>query len=186
VTIANFGDGASNIGAFHESLNLAAVWKLPVVFVCQNNLYAEHTALRDGTSVTDISVRAVSYNIPGVTVDGNDPLAVYDAASAAIARARAGDGPTLIEAKTFRFNGHLVGDPGDYIPKDEYTAAVAADPHPRYRRYLIEGGFAEAAELDTIDAKIAAEIDAAVEFALASPLPDLAELRRDVFAEEMV
>jgi TPP-dependent pyruvate/acetoin dehydrogenase alpha subunit len=186
VTIANFGDGASNIGAFHESLNLAAVWKLPVVFVCQNNLYAEHTSLRDGTSVANISVRAASYDIPGVTVDGNDPLAVYDAASTAIARARAGDGPTLIEAKTFRFNGHLVGDPGDYIPKDEYTAAVAADPYPRYRRYLVEGGFAEAAELDAIDAEIAAEIDAAVEFALASPLPDLAELRRDVFAEEMV
>jgi pyruvate dehydrogenase E1 component alpha subunit len=111
---------------------------------------------------------------------------VYDAASTAIARARAGDGPTLIEAKTFRFNGHLVGDPGDYIPKDEYAAAVAADPFPRYRSYLIDGGFAAAAELDDIDAGIAAEIDAAVEFALASPLPDLAELRRDVFAEEMV
>jgi acetoin:2,6-dichlorophenolindophenol oxidoreductase subunit alpha len=186
VTIANFGDGASNIGAFHESLNLAAVWKLPVVFVCQNNLYAEHTALRDGTSVKDISVRAASYDIPGVTVDGNDPLAVYDAAAVAIARARAGDGPTLIEAKTFRFNGHLVGDPGDYIPKEEYEAAVAADPFPRYRRYLIDGGFAEAAELDGIDADIAAEVDAAVEFALASPVPELAELRRDVFADELV
>jgi TPP-dependent pyruvate/acetoin dehydrogenase alpha subunit len=186
VTIANFGDGASNIGAFHESLNLAAVWKLPVVFVCQNNLYAEHTALRDGTSVKDISVRAASYDIPGVTVDGNDPLAVYDAAAVAIARARAGDGPTLIEAKTFRFNGHLVGDPGDYIPKEEYAAAVAADPFPRYRRYLLDGGFADAAELDGIDADVAAEIDAAVEFALASPVPDLAELRRDVFADELV
>jgi acetoin:2,6-dichlorophenolindophenol oxidoreductase subunit alpha len=186
VTIANFGDGASNIGAFHESLNLAAVWKLPVVFVCQNNLYAEHTALRDGTSVKEISVRAASYDIPGVTLDGNDPLAVYDAAEVAIARARAGDGPTLIEAKTFRFNGHLVGDPGDYIPREEYAAAVAADPFPRYRRYLLDGGFADAAELDGIDADIVAEIDAAVEFALASPVPDLAELRRDVFADELV
>src|SRR5271166_500670 len=183
VTIANFGDGASNIGAFHESLNLAAVWKLPVIFVCQNNRFAEHTALRNGTSVERISTRAIGYGIPGVTVDGNDPLAVYDVAQTAIARARAGVGPTLIEAMTFRFNGHVMGDPGDYIPKDEYAAAVAADPYPRYRQYLLDHAVATAAELDEIDAAIAAEIDEALEFALASPLPDVAELARDVVAE---
>ena len=186
VTIANFGDGASNIGAFHESLNLAAVWKLPVIFVCQNNRYAEHTTYAHGTSVARIAMRAAGYGIPGVTIDGNDPLAVCDAASTAIARARAGDGPTLIEAMTFRFNGHLIGDPGDYIPKEEYEAAVAADPVPRYRRYLVENGHAEAAELDAIDAEIAAEIDAALNFALESPLPDIEELQRDVFADELV
>ena len=128
VTIKNFGDGASNIGAFHESLNLASVWKLPVVFVCQNNRYAEHTAFSKGTSVERIADRAKSYNIPGTCVDGNDPLAVYAAAKEAIARARAGGGPTLIEALTFRFNGHLIGDAGEYIPKAEYQAALAADP----------------------------------------------------------
>lgn len=185
VAIANFGDGASNIGAFHESLNLAAVWKLPVIFVCQNNRYAEHTSLRHGTSVEQISVRAASYGMPGVTVDGNDPIAVYDAASEAIARARAGGGPTLIEAMTFRFNGHVMGDPGDYIPKQEYAAAVAADPFPRYRQYLIDNKHAEATELDTIDREIAAEIDGAVEFALASPVPDIIELQRDVFADDL-
>lgn len=185
VTIANFGDGASNIGAFHESLNLASVWKLPVVFLCQNNQFAEHTAMRVGTAIDRISDRAASYTMPGVHVDGNDPLAVYAAAADAIARARNGDGPTLIEAMTFRFNGHVVGDAGDYIPKDAYAAAKLKDPFPIYRRFLLDDGHADEAELDGIDASILADVEEAVAFAKDSPFPELIELKRDVFAHEL-
>lgn len=185
VTIANFGDGASNIGAFHESLNLAAVWKLPVIFVCQNNQYAEHTSYATGTSVARISDRAASYGMPGIHVDGNDPLAMHAAAKQAIDRARAGDGPTLIEAKTFRFNGHLIGDMGEYIPKAEYAEAVKNDPYPRYRNWLVEHKHATAAELDAIDAAIKQEIDEAEAFAMSSAPPDIIEVKRDVYAAEL-
>jgi acetoin:2,6-dichlorophenolindophenol oxidoreductase subunit alpha len=185
VAVTNFGDGASNIGAFHESLNLASVWKLPVVFVCQNNRYAEHTAFSKGTSVARITDRASAYNMPGIHVDGNDPVAMYAAARQAIERARSGGGPTLIEAMTFRFNGHLLGDPGDYIPKAEYQAAVAADPFPKYRRWLVEKEHASAAALDGIDAEVAAEVEDAVQFAFSSPLSDVSEVRRDVYAQEL-
>jgi acetoin:2,6-dichlorophenolindophenol oxidoreductase subunit alpha len=183
VTIANFGDGASNIGAFHESLNLAAVWRLPVVFVCQNNRYAEHTGYAKATSVARISDRAASYNIPGVHVDGNDPIAVYYAAKEAIERARSGGGPTLIEAMTFRFNGHLIGDAGEYIPKDEYQAAVAADPYPKYRNWLIDSRTATESELQLLESAIQTEIDEAVEFAMNSATNSRAESRRDVFGD---
>src|SRR5262245_17343246 len=182
VTVTNFGDGAANIGAFHESLNLASVWKLPVIFLCQNNRYAEHTAYAKGTSVESIAARATSYSIPGVRVDGNDPVAVYEAARTAVERARAGEGPTLLEAVTFRFNGHLLGDPGEYIPKAEYQAAVAADPYPKYRRWLLEQQHANAAALDAIDAELDAELEAAVKFAFDSPLTGLDEITRDVYA----
>jgi acetoin:2,6-dichlorophenolindophenol oxidoreductase subunit alpha len=182
VTVTNFGDGASNIGAFHESLNLASVWKLPVIFLCQNNRYAEHTAYAKGTSVDKIADRAKGYNIPGVQVDGNDPVAVYDVARSAIERARSGQGPTLIEAVTFRFNGHLLGDMGEYIPKPEYAAAVAADPYPRYRQWLLDNKHGSAADLDAIDAKVNAELEEAVKFAFDSPLTEAAEITRDVYA----
>lgn len=185
VTVANFGDGASNIGAFHESLNLAAVWKLPVIFVCQNNGYAEHTVYSKGTSVERIADRAKSYSLPGIHVDGNDPIAVYGAAREAVERARSGGGATLIEAKTFRFNGHLMGDMGEYIPKEEYAAAKEADPFPRFRNLLIDAGHATAAELDAIDAEVRKEIDEAEEFALSSPHPDPIEVKRDVYAHEL-
>jgi pyruvate dehydrogenase E1 component alpha subunit len=182
VTVTNFGDGASNIGAFHESLNLASVWKLPVIFMCQNNRYAEHTAFAKGTSIESIADRAKSYSIPGVRVDGNDPVAVYNVARTAIERARDGQGPTLIEAMTFRFNGHLLGDMGEYIPKAEYAAAVAADPYPRYRQWLLDNKHATVAALDKIDSEINAELEAAVKFAFDSPLTDPVEITRDVFA----
>jgi TPP-dependent pyruvate/acetoin dehydrogenase alpha subunit len=184
VAVAYFGDGASNIGAFHESLNLAAVWKLPVVFVCQNNGYGEHTRYDLATSARRISDRAAAYQMPGVTVDGNDPLAVYKAARAAIIRAREGDGPTLIEAMTFRFHGHVFGDADAYMAPGEKEAAMARDPVPRYRAWLVEGGVADS-ELAALEAAIEREIDEAVAYALDSPLPDVAELRRDVFAEEL-
>ena len=185
VTIANFGDGASNIGAFHESLNLASVWNLPVVFLCQNNLFAEHTAMRKGTAIDRIADRAASYSMPGVHVDGNDPIAVYNAAREAVARARGGGGPTLIEAVSFRFNGHVVGDSGDYIPKEQYAAAKQKDPYPIFRTYLVENGHADEAALDAIDAAVQAEIEEAVRFAYDSPFPELIELKRDVFAYEL-
>jgi TPP-dependent pyruvate/acetoin dehydrogenase alpha subunit len=185
VTVANFGDGASNIGAFHESLNLASVWKLPVLFVCQNNRYAEHTSYAKGTSVERIADRAAGYGMPGVRVDGNDPVAVYQAAKEAIERARNGDGPTLIEAMTFRFNGHLIGDMNEYIPKHEYAEAAKNDPFPKYRQWLLDHGHADAAALDAIDAQVRAEIDEAEAFALSSPAPDAIEIKRDVYAYEL-
>jgi len=186
VTIAYFGDGASNIGAFHESLNLAAVWKLPVVFVCQNNEWGEHTTYEKATSAKQIADRAAAYAIPGIRVDGNDPIEMYAVAREAIDRARAGDGPTLIEAMTYRFHGHVFGDADAYMDKDRKAAAIAADPVPRYRRQLIEAGIATEEALAAMEAAIEAEIDEAVEYALASPFPGVEELARDVFAEETV
>lgn len=185
VAVAYFGDGASNIGAFHESLNLAAVWKLPVVFVCQNNHFAEHTTYEKGTSAKQIADRAVAYDIPGVRVDGNNPAAMYAVAHEAIARARAGEGPTLIEAMTFRFFGHVFGDADRYIDKAQKAAAIAADPLPRFRAQLIADGIASEDQLAAIEADHEAALDAAVEFALGSPFPDVGELRRDVFAQEL-
>jgi pyruvate dehydrogenase E1 component alpha subunit len=185
VAVAYFGDGASNIGAFHESLNMAAVWKLPVIFVCQNNGYGEHTRYEVATSAARISDRAAGYQIPGITVDGNDPLAMYHVARHAIERARSGEGPTLIEAKTFRFQGHVFGDADSYMLKGEKEAAMARDPVPAYRKWLIEQEHATEASLTKLEEAIDTEISAAVEFALSSPVPDISELRRDVFAQEM-
>jgi pyruvate dehydrogenase E1 component alpha subunit len=182
VTVTNFGDGASNIGAFHESLNLASLWKLPVIFVCQNNQFAEHTAYENCTTSDTIAERAKSYNMPGFRVDGNDPVAVYEAATVAIERARAGDGPTLLEFMTFRFRGHLVGDPGEYIPKEMMAKAKAKDPVPLYRQRLIDEGHGTAADLDAIDAEIKTLIDEAVEFAYSSPKTDASEVFTDVYA----
>ena len=119
ITLVTFGDGASNIGAFHESLNMASLWKLPVIFLCQNNLYGESSKYEKCTAVDNISERASGYKMVGVTVDGNDPEAMWRASGEAVARARAGEGPTLLEARTFRFMGHYFGDPGAYIPKAE-------------------------------------------------------------------
>lgn len=185
VAVAYFGDGASNIGAFHESLNMASVWKLPVVFVCQNNRYGEHTKYEVATSARRISDRAAGYQMPGVTVDGNDPLAMHAAAKEAVDRARAGGGPTLIEAMTFRFHGHVFGDMDGYMGKGEKDTWMAKDPVPAFRAWLIQQGHATDAELSSLEASISKDIDTAVEFALASAVPDLAELRRDVFAQEL-
>lgn len=185
VTVCNFGDGASNIGAFHESLNMASVWKLPVIFVCQNNLYAEHTAYSIGTSVARIADRAASYSMPGVQVNGNDPSAMWSAAHDAVERARRGEGPTLIEAKTFRFNGHNLGDSQEYMPKAELEAAIAADPVPRLRQRLIDEGVATAAQLDALETALKTEVEEAAQFAFDSPFPDLAEIRRDVYEQEV-
>ncbi len=185
VSVANFGDGAANIGAFHESMNMAAVWKLPVIFLCQNNLYAEHTSIAYSRVVEKISERAAGYGMPGVTVNGNDPDEMYGAAKVAIDRARAGEGPTLIEAMTFRFNGHLLGESGGYMDKDLYADAQTKDPMPILRARLIAEGIASEDELKAIETDIDARIDAALAAAMDAPFPDLAELKRDVFAEEI-
>jgi len=185
VSVANFGDGAANIGAFHESLNMAALWKLPVIFICQNNLYAEHTSPAYSRVVERISDRAASYGMPGVTVNGNDPDEMYGAARVAIERARAGEGPTLIEAMTFRFNGHLLGEAGHYMDKAIYADAQAKDPMPILRARLIAQGIASEAEVAAIEADIDRQIDEALAAAMAADFPDAAELKRDVFAEEI-
>jgi acetoin:2,6-dichlorophenolindophenol oxidoreductase subunit alpha len=185
VTVVNFGDGAANIGAFHEALNMAAVWNLPVVFVCQNNRYGEFTPLHETQRIEQLSSRAAGYGMPGVTVDGNDPIAMYEAASTAIARARAGDGPTLVEAMTYRFMGHFYGDQMPYMDQEEYAAAAAADPIPRFRARLIEEKLATEDELAAIDADAAGEVDAAIEFGFASPAPSPEDLFEDVYAEKV-
>jgi acetoin:2,6-dichlorophenolindophenol oxidoreductase subunit alpha len=185
VAIAYFGDGASNIGAFHESLNMASVWKLPVIFVCQNNGYAEHTKYAYGTSVTNIADRAAAYQMPGITIDGNDPVLVYKTARAAIERARNGEGPTLIEATTFRFYGHVLGDADAYMEPGEKESWMAKDPVPRFRQSLLDAGHASEVELSNMEAGINKLLDEAVKFALESPYPDVAELRRDIFKDEV-
>lgn len=185
VSIANFGDGAANIGAFHESMNLAALWKLPIVFICQNNRYAEHTLFTESTLVDKLSVRAAGYGMPGVTVNGNDPDEMFGAAKVAIDRARAGEGPTLIEAVTFRFNGHLLGEGGHYMNKEIYAAALAEDPMPELRARLVAECIASEAQLSAIEAGIEAEIDKALTAALAADFPEVSELKRDVFAEDI-
>lgn len=185
VSVANFGDGAANIGAFHESLNMAAVWKLPVIFLCQNNLYAEHTSPAYSRAIDKISDRAAGYGMPGVTVNGNDPDEMYGAAKVAIERARAGEGPTLIEAMTFRFNGHLLGETGHYMDKEIYADAQTKDPMPILRARLIAEGIASEDEVTAIEKDIDAQIDAALAAAYDAPFPDVAELKRDVFAEEI-
>lgn len=184
VTVVCFGDGASNIGAFHEALNMASVSKLPVIFLCQNNLYAEHTTYAFGTSAKQIVDRAIAYDMRGEQVDGNDPVAMYRAAKAAVDHARAGHGPTLLEAKTFRFNGHLLGDTSHYIPAEQMAAAKAADPVPAFRTRLLEMQVSEA-ELAAIEVVAQAAVDDAAQFALDSPYPDPAEIRRDVVAVEL-
>jgi len=184
VCVVNFGDGASNIGAFHEGLNMASIWKLPVIFVCQNNLYGEHTPYRMVTNVEHISERAASYGMAGVTVNGNDPVATWKVMGEAVARARAGEGPTLVEARTYRFHGHLMGDSMGYMDKEERKAAMAADPVVAFRMWLVDNGHATAEQLAEIEEQLTAAIDDAVEFAMNSPFPDASELYTDVYGED--
>ena len=184
VTVVCFGDGASNIGAFHEALNMASVWKLPVVFLCQNNQYAEHTAYSVGTSARQIVDRAIGYGMVGRQCDGNDAIDMLLAAREAVARARSGEGPTLIEAKTFRMMGHIFGSDFSYVPAEKLAEAKEQDPVVRLRSLLLDRQFGEE-EIAAIEARIEADIDEAAEFALNSPFPDLSELRIDVLKEEL-
>lgn len=185
VSVATFGDGASNIGAVHEAMNMASVWKLPVVFICQNNLYAEHTTFEKMTGGQNVANRAAGYAMPGVRVDGNDPVAMYAAAAEAIARARGGEGPTLLECMTFRFHGHTFGDDDSYMSKEQKAAAMEADPVPRFRAKLIADDIATDSELTEIEGRIDQDIEEAVAYALDSPWPEPDDLRHDVFATEV-
>jgi pyruvate dehydrogenase E1 component alpha subunit len=185
VAVAFFGDGAANQGVLHESLNLAAIWKLPVIYVCENNGFAESTPASYATSVVDVASRAAGYGIPGVVADGADVLAVYAAARAAVERARAGEGPTLLEVKTYRFMGHFEGDPERYRDDEERTTLRERDAIPALHDHILAGGHAAAAELDATRASVEAEIDAAVEFARASPFPDPADIERFVYPEQL-
>ncbi len=176
VAVCFFGEGASGEGAFHEGLNFAAVRKLPIVFVCENNLYGASTPFGSVSLVEDVADRAPGYGVPGQVVDGMDALAVHDAATAAVARARAGDGPTLLECKTYRFVGHSRSDARGYRTREEEATWQARDPLVGLRELIPEGSAAE------IDEQVDAELDEAVEFARSSPDPDLANALDDVYA----
>jgi acetoin:2,6-dichlorophenolindophenol oxidoreductase subunit alpha len=183
VTVCFFGDGTTNIGAFHEALNLAAVWALPVVFVCENNGYMEYTPIESVTAVKRPAAdRASAYGLSSLVVDGNDVEAVYDMASAAIDRARQGGGPSLIEALTYRHGGHSRADPGKYRPADEVREWLARDPIPAYRKVLRSRGIDEAV-LDGIDARAQEAVDLATEEAKAGPLPRLELASTNVWSD---
>ena len=184
VTVVCFGDGAANIGAFHEALNMAQLWKLPVIFLCQNNQYGEHTAFAAHTATGSIVDRASGYGMRGVRTDGNDPVAMYRTAKEAVDRARAGDGPTLIEAMTFRMLGHFFGSDFRYVPGEMTAAGIANDPVPAFRTRLLVMQVAEAT-LAAIEADAEADIDAAVSFAFDSPFPEADEVHFDVLATEI-
>jgi acetoin:2,6-dichlorophenolindophenol oxidoreductase subunit alpha len=182
VTVCNFGDGAANEGAFHEALTLASLWKLPIVYVCHNNLYSEHTAFTKTSPVPHVADRATAYNIPAVVADGDDVPALWDAMTTALDRARAGSGPTLIEAMTYRLRGHTRYDTMAYIAPGEVEAKVQSDPVPRFRAWLITAGHATEDDLKAIDAQAVQDAEEAWEFANNSPYPDIAELYTDVYA----
>lgn len=186
VCVCFFGDGAANRGTFHESLNLASAWKLPVIYALENNFYGISGCQRELTTVKDLSVRAKAYDIPGYTVDGNDLMAVYEATVTAVERARAGEGPTLLEFKTWRHLGHWEGDPDSrlfvYRDKAEHEEWLKKDPIPRMRAALIEEKLATAQELDAIDRQVDEEIEEAVEFAMESPFPEICTLTDNVYA----
>ncbi|MBI3325516.1 MAG: thiamine pyrophosphate-dependent dehydrogenase E1 component subunit alpha [Nitrospinae bacterium] len=177
-----FGDGGANTGAFHEGLNLASVWNLPVVFVCENNQFAESTPQRVHQKIKDISVRALAYDIPGETVDGMDVLEVYRVAGEAIARARAGGGPTLVECKTYRFYGHYVGDPGTaYRTPEEVEEWKQRDPIPTFAQRLLAEGAATEADLQGAREAVQRELEEAIQFAEASPDPDVRDALEDIY-----
>src|SRR5215470_9886705 len=179
-----FGDGALPQGAFHESLNLASLWKLPVVFICENNFYGMGTMVQNAICQEELYRFAVPYKMPGVRVDGMDVLEVYGATMEAVARAREGDGPSLIEAVTYRFRGHSMSDPGEYRSKREERIWQERDPIKNLRRKILHDRRATEARLDEIDSAVTATIDDAVKFAEESPEPGLDELGKHVYTEE--
>ena len=183
VSVCFFGDGTTNIGAFHEALNLAAVWKLPVVFVCENNLYMEYTPIGEVTAVEHPAAdRAASYGLERIVVDGNDADIVFRTASGAYARARAGAGPSLIECLTYRYSGHSRADPAKYRPDGELERWKLRDPLPLYRRRLLELGVPSAV-LEHVDAEIKSEVQAAAAACKAAPPPPADILYTDVYAD---
>ncbi len=184
VAVSFFGDGATNQGVFHETLNLAAVWDLPVVFVCENNRFGMGTPQREHQRVEDIAVRAPAYDMPGVTVDGNDVLKVYDAAREAVTRAREGDGPTLLNCDTYRFRGHHIGDPGtSYRDREEVQEQERKrDPIRRLAAVLTEEEGVTEAQLSEIEAELAKDLEDALAFAKNSPEPLPEDALEDLYA----
>ena len=184
VAVSFFGDGASNAGPFHESINIAATWKLPMLYVCENNLYSAGTIAAETLALSDVAARAAGYGIPGVVIDGNDVMAVYEAAEAAVNRARAGQGPTLIECKTYRWRGHTER-PGqeDPRPQDEIETWRQRDPINLFATNLMDQGVLTEEAWQKMDAEILAAIEDAVKFAEESPFPDPGAAVEDVFAE---
>jgi TPP-dependent pyruvate/acetoin dehydrogenase alpha subunit len=183
VAVSFFGDGAANAGPFHECLNIAAAWKLPMIYVCENNLYAAQTPAAATHALSDVAARAAGYGIPGTVVDGNDIFAVYQAANRAVERARAGDGPSLIECKTYRWRAHTErrGQPDPRDPA-EIAAWRERDPIARLERQLREQGYLDDRELQTIEREVMAALEAAVAFAESSPFPTREQATDDVFA----
>jgi len=183
VAVCFFGDGTTNIGAFHEALNLAAVWKLPVVFVCENNLYMEYTAIGDVTAVEHPAAdRASAYGLEPILIDGNNADDVYAVAVRSVARARAGEGPSLVEAVTYRHGGHSRADPGKYRPDDEVADWVSRDPIPSYRDVLVAAG-ADEETLDGIDRDVQEAVDRATDEARNAPFPDPDSLATELWAD---
>jgi len=181
VAVSFFGDGATNHGTLHESMNLSAVWKLPVIWICENNLYAEATPLWATMNITDVAQMAGSYNIPSKIVDGNNVMEVHDAAKEAVERARKGDGPTLVECKTYRHRGHYEGDPVIYRSKEQDEEWLKKDPILRFESQLISSGKATEHSLTDIRSEVSGLIDDAVKFAENSPTPQPKEALEDVF-----
>lgn len=177
-----FGEGASNQGTFHESINLASAWSLPVIFVCENNLYAMGTRQSRIMNIENIADRAAAYGIPGVTVDGNDVLTVHETSQNAVNRARSGRGPTLIECKTYRHKGHSRVDPAKYRPKEEVEGWLAKDPIKRLRVKLLQDRILTEPEVEMIERDVSLQIDEAVKFAVESPYPAPEEALDDVYA----
>jgi len=177
-----FGDGASNQGTFHEAINMAAIWKLPVIFVCENNVYAMGTRQSTVMLVENIADRATAYGIPGVAVDGNNVLTVYEAGQKAVERARTGKGPTLIECKTYRHKGHSRIDPAKYRPKDEVEEWLRKDPIRHFKEKLLQTNTLLEAEIRQIEKEVLTKIEEAVKFAIESPHPFAEEALEDVYA----
>ncbi len=183
VAVTFFGDGATNIGAFHEALNMAAIWKLPVIFCCENNLYGEYSAQHKTTPVTDLAVRAQSYNMPGVVVDGQDVETVYAAAKVAVDRARRGDGPTLLELKTYRYRGHSRTDTGPYRPPGELEQWMQRDPINLLRDKMIAAGQLDETEFDELKQASEGMVYSAIEWAKAESFPPIEALYTDIYYE---
>ena len=182
IILCFFGDGAANLGPFHESMNMAAIWTLPVVYVCENNQYAMSCSVKRAFAIERISDRAAGYGMPGVTVDGNDLLAVHEAVTEAVKRARAGQGPSLIENVTYRWRGHSKSDVNRYRSQEEIEAWMAKDPIKRFRDLLIDEGMLTEKQADNTKDKAYGAIDAAVAFADASPEPTLDTIEEGVYA----
>ena len=183
VTACFFGDGASNTGAWHEGMNLAAVWDLPVVFICENNLYAASTPFSKAFDIENVAQRAAGYGMPGVTIDGNDVLAVYKECREAVERARKGQGPTMVECRTYRQCGHSRSDPRTYRSDDEEAIWEKRDPIPRFRHWLLEQDVLTAERLEALDEEAEEIVEEAISFAESSPPPEKSELYTHVFEE---